>query len=655
MDDQLSNKGDDPHKGQAAGADNALINKMSIQKLNTDNAHLMSFNQAPDSAMARYGQVTLSGVEKLPAGVAHALVHNYNHPLETLETLGGAAAMAVALKTVLPETGVAGKVASAAIGLYFTYKAAEPIYGAYKLAGNARTMTQLDHASNMIGDAGGSFIVNSAIGAVGYKIGANLSDRVLTMQSMDGFADFKARAYDRLGDMTGRVTDTMGMTTPKEPTTSSPSGAKDSRVKVDGSERKTPSGVLKGEVDPNANMEVTVILKSKGSDLRMDRTLARIAQGRQAPLTDAQFEQTFGASKESLAAVSEFAQDYGIKVAESDLKSGRVVLSGHAGGFSSAFQTRLAQYETPSGHLFRGREGSLTVPRSLADHITGVLGTDDRPQLQVRSVMRFLDHEVPADVPPSGTAEPNGKKFQGYMPDEVADAYNFPKDHMGKGQAVGVIELGGGLDLADNAKYYEARGLAKPDINVIELGKAKNRVGSDSRADGEVALDSQVIGVIAPEAKQNLIFTENTDKGFLDAVTRATFAKEGEVQNSVISISWGAPEELWSQNGMEGLNQAFKKAALKGISVFAASGDDGALDGSRSGSWQVDYPASDPAVTGTGGTRLTLKDGKVVSEVAWNNHQPNNAGGGGVSQSFQAQDFQKNANVPMHAKTGEAG
>jgi kumamolisin len=571
--------------------------------------------------------------------------------MEALETVGTAAGMAVVLKTVLPEGGMAGKLAGAAIGAYFTYKAAEPIMHAYTQAGEATTLAQLDHASNQIGEAGGSFIVNSAIAALGYKAGSKITDRVLTSQSMDGFADAKANFYEKVGDFGTRITDNLGITSPETPFEIPIKGQKDARVKLGWSERPAPEGTVKGEIDPNTQMEVTVMLKSKASDLRMDRTLARIAQGRQNPLTETEFADHFGSNTESLSAVTKFAQDYGLKVGEADIRSGRVVLQGNVAGFSEAFGTTLAQYEN-AGVQFRGRVGALSVPEELAKHLVGIMGTDDRPQARANS-LKFMDtHEGPPVDNPTPPAEPSGRRSQGYMPSEVADAYNFPKNTTGKGQGVGIIQLGGGIDLADNAAYYESRGLQKPNINVIEIGGAKNKPGIDSIADGEVVLDSQVIGNVAPGATQNLVFAPNSDKGFIDAITRLTFPEKGEAQNSVISISWGAPEELWTKQGMEGMSQAFKKAALRGITVLAASGDDGALDRAPSRRWQADFPASDPSVTGTGGTSLKIKDGKIESEVAWNNHRPNDAGGGGISEKFPPQDFQKDANVPINANKG---
>jgi kumamolisin len=643
---------------QSRPADDALINSLARDMVNPHPGKLMSFEEAPDNKVTRMGLVTVHGVSNVPRGVWNAVVHDVRNPLETATTVGSAAAMAFVLKTALPEGGLAGKVAGAAMGAYFTFKAAEPVIDSYKKAARASTLSQLNAASRQFGDAGGSYIVNSAVAAVGYKIGSSLTDRWLTSESMDGFADAKAKFYDRAGELSSRITDNIGLTTPHNAGLPGQDGVAATRVRLEGSERRAPEGVLKGDVDPSQSMEVTVMLKSKGSDLRMDRTLARISQGRQAPLSDAEFAEKFGSRPESLQAVSKFAEEYGIKVSESDLASGRVVLKGGAGQFSDAFETKLAEYES-SGVKYRGRKGSLSIPRELSPHIGSVLGTDNRPQARA-NIVRLMAPEGPAPTPPGEppkdgpTPEPNGKKVKGFMPNEVADAYNFPKDATGKGQGVAVIELGGGLDQADNAKYYQDHKLPQPKINLIEVGGAKNKPGYNSQADSEVALDSQVIGVVAPEATQNIIFAPNSDKGFVDAITRGTFAQAGEVANRSISISWGAPEEAWTQQAKDGMGEAFKKAALKGISIFAASGDDGALDRARSGKWQVDFPASNPEVTGTGGSRLVLTDG-LRTETAWNNHRENDASGGGISQVYQLPDFQKDAKVPVHATTGQPG
>ncbi|MBX9719880.1 MAG: hypothetical protein K2X81_00670 [Candidatus Obscuribacterales bacterium] len=324
--------------------DNALINRLAREREHSTSTQLLA-DLAPQSAMMRYGTAGVQGLLKVPEGMGKAIVHDIEHPLETAGTLGMAAGTAFVLKTVLPEGGMAGKLAGAAIGLYFTYEAAVPVYDGFKKAGNALTMKDLNAASTQIGDAGGSFVVNSAIAAVGYKLGSNMTDRLLTSRSMDGFADMKANFYDGLGKAGTRLTDTVGITTPTplETTTQKAAGGTtmDPRSIFAASERAKPVGLLKGDVDPGSSMEVSVMLKSKASDLRVERTLARIAQGRQAPLADAELGSTFGASQKSLDAVTAFAKENGLQVTDANLTSGRVVLKGTAGQFTEAFNTKL--------------------------------------------------------------------------------------------------------------------------------------------------------------------------------------------------------------------------------------------------------------------------------------------------------------------------
>jgi kumamolisin len=162
--------------------------------------------------------------------------------------------------------------------------------------------------------------------------------------------------------------------------------------------------------------------------------------------------------------------------------------------------------------------------------------------------------------------------------------------------------------------------------------------GRNIRADAEVSLDSQILGTVAPDARQNIIFTKNNEQGFIDAIERGSFPKDNESANQAISISWGQPYELMSEQGRRGMNLALKKAALKGISVFVASGDDGAADNVPDGKLHVDYPAADQFATGVGGTILTVKDGKIASEVAWNDNK--GATGGGIS-NVETPEFQK--------------
>lgn len=381
-----------------------------------------------------------------------------------------------------------------------------------------------------------------------------------------------------------------------------------------------------GPTDPNKEIAVTVMVKSKASEKEFDDTLAQIARHERKPLTAAEYNERFSADAEAMKRVAKFAKDNGLKIVESETDSGKVVLKGSVGKFNEAFKTQLDDFKGPLGPT-RERQGAISVPMEMAGDIQGVFGLEQHPQAQ-SNVIRLPDQGF---HPHAAT---------GYMPNDVAKAYDFPDDSRGAKQSVAIVEFGGGLDLKDNATYYKDHGLKVPDITLVGVDGAASKVGAT--ADDEVALDSQVIGTVAPDAKQMIIFAPNSDQGFVDAITRATFVKDGEIQNSAISISWGAPESMWSAQAIDNLHLAFKKAALKGISVFAATGDKGAKNGTDK--FTADYPAGDPFVTATGGTELHLDGtGAVNSETVWNN------GGGGISEINKVPDFQKELTLPANA------
>jgi kumamolisin len=210
----------------------------------------------------------------------------------------------------------------------------------------------------------------------------------------------------------------------------------------------------------------------------------------------------------------------------------------------------------------------------------------------------------------------------GYKAMDVAKAYNLPAGD-GSGVTIGIIELGGAYSAADMASM----GLNAANVTTVNVAGGKPVSDGPNGADGEVMLDVEVCSQIAPAAKIRVYFASNTDAGFEQAVAQAA------TECDVISISWGGPDSSWAQASITAFSAIFASARAKGIPVFAASGDSGSTDGTRSN--VTDYPASDPNVIGCGGTRLVLNpDGSRASEVAWNDNPTQSASGGGISKVF---------------------
>lgn len=225
-----------------------------------------------------------------------------------------------------------------------------------------------------------------------------------------------------------------------------------------------------------------------------------------------------------------------------------------------------------------------------------------------------------------------------YSPKQLAAFYGFPRGFDGTGKRIGVIELGGAYDQADLDVYFRGMGLHVKPVVFHSVGGAENVSDGPNGADGEVMLDLCVIGGMAPGAEMHLYMAPNTDSGFLAAILKAI--SDGM---DAISISWGGAEDQWDPRTIASFEAAFKAAAMAGITVTAAAGDNGSGDGEPG--QHVDYPASSPHVLGCGGTSLPSTSPTIV-EVAWNDGARGGATGGGVSALFALPSYQKNSNVP---------
>jgi kumamolisin len=142
---------------------------------------------------------------------------------------------------------------------------------------------------------------------------------------------------------------------------------------------------------------------------------------------------------------------------------------------------------------------------------------------------------------------------------------------------------------------------------------------------------------VAPAANLAVYFGGNASRAFLDTIAAAVH--DSQRNPSVIAISWGGPETNWSAQDLNAMDQLFQTAGSLGITVCAASGDNGASDGSEDGMLTVDFPASSPHVLGCGGTRLPTKG----AETAWNDGPEGGASGGGYSSHFARPAWQSDS------------
>lgn len=341
-------------------------------------------------------------------------------------------------------------------------------------------------------------------------------------------------------------------------------------------------------------------------------------------------------SGDQKALVHEFAEHHGLAVVHDNPDGQSVVLSGSVANLEDAFGTTLSNYTVPeSGISYRGRTGSVHVPTELEPHIQAILGLDNRPAAKPH--FRVHPHATPAGA---------------LTPVQVAQLYSFPTGKTGKGQTVAIIELGGGYKTADLTTYFASLGIKKPSVTAVSVSGGTNTPGSD--ADGEVMLDIEVVGAVAPGAAIAVYFAPNTDAGFYNAIVQA--ANDKTRKPKVMSISWGQSEDDWTQQSRDAMNSALQSAANLGVTICVASGDNGSSDGATDNKLHVDFPSSSPFVLACGGTKLTGSNGKITAESVWNETtKKEGATGGGVSKYFAKPAYQATAAVPAHPETKFVG
>jgi kumamolisin len=434
-------------------------------------------------------------------------------------------------------------------------------------------------------------------------------------------------------------------------------------VPLPGSERGSlPESQQLGAVDEAQQIEVTLVTRRRAA-------LPRDLVEGPATLTREQFAEQHGTDPADLDLISTVLAGHGLRVTSADAGARRVRVTGTIAALSATFGATLRLARTPDPVTgqdmveHRYREGGLQIPAELNGIVLAVLGLDDRPQARAQfrrapaagarttapgSTGPALTTPAPGGPPPAAApaAAPTS-----YTPPQVAGLYQFPAGTDGTGQTIAIIELGGGFGSSDLDPYFAGLGLPVPSVTAASVDGAVNQPGGDPNgADGEVLLDIEVAGGVAPGAAQVVYFAPNTDQGFVDAVTTAVHATPTP---AVVSISWGQSEDSWTAQARTSLDQAMADAAALGVTVTVAAGDNGSSDGQSGTGTHVDFPASSPHALACGGTSLrgNTTTGVISSETVWNDGASGGATGGGVSDTFGLPSWQAAAGVPAQAGT----
>ncbi len=302
-----------------------------------------------------------------------------------------------------------------------------------------------------------------------------------------------------------------------------------------------------------------------------------------------ELEMRYGASADDIAKVTSMLRRYGLEVTHSSRLTRSMKVVGTAKQIETAFQTRLGIYKDASGRDFRDREGTYAVPKDLEGLVTAVIG------LGQRRVARRRSSTVTQAV---STVAPLG-------PADLEQLYAFPPG-AAAGEVIGIAEFGGGYFAKDLQAYCGKFRRPVPTINaiavnapaytlqqILALPNAQRKDELDSSV--EVMMDIELIAGLCSGAKLNVYFASFDQQGWVNLLNRAI-----EDRPTALSVSWGLAEDDsdWSAAARAAIDRRLNTAALLGISVCAAAGDDGSGDEETDGRFHVDFPAASPFVRG---------------------------------------------------------
>jgi subtilase family serine protease len=382
------------------------------------------------------------------------------------------------------------------------------------------------------------------------------------------------------------------------------------------------------------------------------------------------FPSVFGPTRAAIAAVRSALSSLGLHPGKISASHLAIPVTATAGQVDSAFGIKLNRYRLPDGRIGYVNLTAPRLPAIAARYVESIIGLDTLIRMQplLTRPSTVTAHRVASKAQPhvqTGGPQPCGTALNAQATisnnssgaswvltaDQMAHQYEYDNLYqagdLGKGQTVGIIELGESNLNSDIAAYQGCYGTHAPVSYQNIDGFKPNGAG-----EGEAALDIETVIAMAPKVNVVVYRGPNSPQGWFD--TFATAAANDVAQ--VESVSYGLCEKAFSQvfgsNLAGALNVIFEQQAVQGQTVAVSSGDEGSegclrVDPSQTGLLSAEFPGSDPFVLSVGGTSVTsATPGPLSEEVVWNDSfDQNGAGGGGESVFFREPSYQKSFGI----------
>ena len=267
---------------------------------------------------------------------------------------------------------------------------------------------------------------------------------------------------------------------------------------IAGSERAPMEGAQEiGPANPNETVDVTIRLRSRAGKkpiVSADEYTKPIEE--RTILSRKEFEQRHGADPESIARVETFARQHKLTVKEKSAARRTVILSGTVTAMNEAFGVELKEYDHPSGR-YRGRTGAIHLPAELHDVVEGVFGLDNRPQAKPHFRRRRGRCRCPRRCRQPVLHAPASRCALRLSDWRQWSRRMYRADRIGRR-----------IQTSDLSSYWSQLKLTEtPTVSAVSVGNGSNNpTGDPNGPDGEVMLDIEVAGSIAPGGKDRRLF-----------------------------------------------------------------------------------------------------------------------------------------------------
>lgn len=364
-----------------------------------------------------------------------------------------------------------------------------------------------------------------------------------------------------------------------------------------------------------------------------DELEARLAHSEIIP--PAEFQQRYLPLAADYDKVQRWLESAGMTITRTDENRLAVFVRASVAAVGQTLQTTFARVTTTDGE-FTSAISAPTVPANLASVIRGIHGL--QPHIRMR-----LHRSLQQAFAGSGSSLP-------YYPAQIAQAYNANTLGLnGTGQTIAVYALGVPAN-SDLTAFWSMTGVGASLSNIETVNVAGGPAANASSLNIEEAtLDVQWASALAPGARVRIYAANENDPVADDELIQQILADlPNHPSLHQLTISFGIEESSADRDYIAIEAQYMATLVGSGVTVFAASGDSGAVD--SSGNIQTWFPASMPDVTAVGGTSLRLDaSSNISSEIAWGtltNAGSAGASGGGVSKIFSRPAWQNVTGAP---------